>query len=123
MALLVLAEHDNKTLKGATLNAVAAAAAIGGELHVLVAGADARPAADAAAKVAGVAKVLLAEDKVYAHPLAEDLPRSAASSMCWWQERTRGPLPTPRPRLPAWRRCCSPRTRSMRTRSPKMWRT
>src|SRR5712671_395813 len=73
MALLVLAEHDNKTLKGATLNAVAAAAAIGGELHVLVAGADARPAADAAAKVAGVAKVLLAEDKVYAHPLAEDV--------------------------------------------------
>jgi electron transfer flavoprotein alpha subunit len=73
MALLVVAEHDNKTLKGATLNAVAAAVAIGGELHVLVAGSDARPAADAAAKVAGVAKVLLAEDKAYAHLLAEDV--------------------------------------------------
>jgi len=73
MALLILAEHDNKTLKSATLNAVAAAAAIGGELHVLVAGANARPAADAAAKVAGVAKVLLAEDKAYEHPLAEDV--------------------------------------------------
>ncbi|HEX9491324.1 MAG TPA: electron transfer flavoprotein subunit alpha/FixB family protein, partial [Stellaceae bacterium] len=73
MALLVLAEHDNKTLKSATLNAVAAAAAIGGELHVLVAGANARPAADAAAKVACVAKVLLAEDRAYEHPLAEDV--------------------------------------------------
>ena len=73
MALLVVAEHDNQTLKGATLNAVAAAAAIGGELHVLVAGAGAKPAADAAAKVAGVAKVLLADDKAYEHPLAEDV--------------------------------------------------
>jgi electron transfer flavoprotein alpha subunit len=73
MALLVVAEHDNKTLKGATLNAVAAATAIGGELHVLVAGAGAQPAADAMAKVAGVAKVLLADDKAYEHPLAEDV--------------------------------------------------
>ncbi|HET7594049.1 MAG TPA: FAD-binding protein [Stellaceae bacterium] len=73
MAVLVVAEHDNKTLKGATLNAVAAATAIGGELHVLVAGAGAQPAADAAAKVAGVAKVLLADDKAYEHPLAEDV--------------------------------------------------
>jgi electron transfer flavoprotein alpha subunit len=73
MALLVVAEHDNKTLKAATLNAVAAAAAIGGEIHVLVAGQDARPAADAAAKAAGVAKVLLAEDAAYEHLLAEDV--------------------------------------------------
>src|SRR6185437_2760316 len=73
MALLVVAEHDNQTLKGATLNAVAAATAIGGELHVLVAGSGAKPAADAAAKVAGVAKVLLADDKAYEHPLAEDV--------------------------------------------------
>ncbi|HWG78879.1 MAG TPA: FAD-binding protein [Stellaceae bacterium] len=73
MALLVVAEHDNQTLKGATLNAVAAATAVGGELHVLVAGAGAKPAADAAAKVAGVAKVLLADDKAYEHPLAEDV--------------------------------------------------
>ena len=73
MALLVVAEHDNKSLKGATLNAVAAGTAIGGELHVLVAGSGAKPAADAAAKVAGVAKVLLADDKAYEHPLAEDV--------------------------------------------------
>jgi electron transfer flavoprotein alpha subunit len=73
MALLVVAEHDNKSLKPATLNTVAAATAIGGEIHVLVAGSNARPAADAAAKVAGVAKVLLAEDAAYEHALAEDV--------------------------------------------------
>src|SRR5512142_201152 len=73
MAVLVLAEHDNASLKPATLNAVAAAQALGGDLHVLVAGANCRPAAEAAAKVKGVAKVLLADDPVLAHPLAEDL--------------------------------------------------
>jgi len=73
MALLVVAEHDNKTLRGSTLNAVAAAAAIGGDIQVLVAGHEARPAADTAAKVKGVAKVLLAEDAAYEHLLAEDL--------------------------------------------------
>ena len=73
MTLLVVAEHDNKSLKSSTLNAVAAAQAIGGELHVLVAGANARPAAEAAAKVAGVAKVLLADDAAYAHALPEAL--------------------------------------------------
>jgi electron transfer flavoprotein alpha subunit len=73
MALLVIAEHDNKTLKAATLNAVSAAAAIGGEIHLLVAGKDAKPAAEAAAKVAGVGKVLLTEDGAYEHPLAEDV--------------------------------------------------
>src|SRR5205085_3569888 len=71
--VLVLAEHDNASLKPATLNAVAAAQALGGELHVLVAGANCRPAAEAAAKIKGVAKVLLADDPVLAHPLAEDL--------------------------------------------------
>jgi len=73
MALLILAEHDNQTLKPATLNAVAAAHGIGGELHLLVAGASCRPVADAAAKVQGVAKVLLADDPSLAHPAAEDL--------------------------------------------------
>jgi electron transfer flavoprotein alpha subunit len=73
MALLVVAEHDNKTLKSSTLNAVAAATAIGGEIHVLIAGSNARPAAEAAAKAAGVAKVLLAEDPAYEHLVAEDL--------------------------------------------------
>jgi len=73
MSLLVLAEHDGAGLKPATLNAVAAAEAIGGEIHVLVAGSNCRSAAEAAAKVKGVAKVLLADDASLAHPVAEDL--------------------------------------------------
>ena len=58
MTILVIAEHDNASLKAATLNTVAAAAKIGGDVHVLVAGHNAQGAADAAARVAGVAKVL-----------------------------------------------------------------
>src|SRR5690606_20610620 len=73
MTVLVLAEHDNKTLKGATLNAVSAAQAIGGEIHILVAGDGARPAAEAAARIPGVAKVRLAEDPALAHGLAENV--------------------------------------------------
>jgi len=73
MALLVIAEHSNSELKPATLNTVAAAAAIGGDIHVLVAGSGAKPAADAAAQIAGVTKVLLAEAPIYEHRLAEDL--------------------------------------------------
>jgi electron transfer flavoprotein alpha subunit len=73
MALLVVAEHDNKSLKASTLSALAAAQAIGGDIHVLIAGQNARPAAEAAAKIAGVAKVRLAEDGAFAHLLAEDL--------------------------------------------------
>ncbi len=73
MPLLVVVEHDSKQLKAATLNTVAAAAAIGGELHALVAGQGARPAAEASSWVAGIAKVLLADDAAYAHPLAEDV--------------------------------------------------
>ena len=73
MTSLVLAEHDGAGLKPATLNAVAAAQAIGGEIHLLVAGASCRGAAEAGAKVKGVAKVLLADDASLAHPLAEDL--------------------------------------------------
>ena len=61
MTTLVIAEHDNAQLKGATLNAVAAAAKIGGDVHVLVAGANARAVADQAAAAAGVVKVLLAD--------------------------------------------------------------
>ncbi|MGY0834849.1 electron transfer flavoprotein subunit alpha/FixB family protein, partial [Azospirillum argentinense] len=67
------AEHDNAALKAATLNAVSAAAKIGGEIHVLVAGQGAQAVAEAAAKVAGVAKVLLANDAAYAHPLPENV--------------------------------------------------
>jgi len=73
MPILVIAEHDNAALKGATLNTVSAAAAIGGEVHLLVAGHDCRAVAAAGANVAGIAKVLLADDAAYAHPVAEDL--------------------------------------------------
>ena len=73
MAALVVAEHDNAALKPATLNTVAAASALGGEVHVLVAGQGAKAAAEAAAKVAGVAKVLLADDARYANMLAENM--------------------------------------------------
>ena len=71
MTALVLAEHDNATLKDATAKTVAAAAKLGGGVHVLVVGANARGAADAAAKLSGVEKVLLAEGDAYAHQLAE----------------------------------------------------
>jgi len=73
MTLLVVAEHDNTSLKSSTLHTVGAAQAIGGELHLLVAGANARPGAEAAAKIPGVAKVLLAEGAALEHPLAEDI--------------------------------------------------
>ncbi len=61
MAILVVAEHDNKSIKKATLSTVAAAQKIGGDIHVLVAGHNAGDAAAAAAKIAGVAKVLHAD--------------------------------------------------------------
>ncbi|MBC7751565.1 MAG: electron transfer flavoprotein subunit alpha/FixB family protein, partial [Candidatus Saccharibacteria bacterium] len=73
MAILVYAEHDNVSLKSATLNVVAAAQAIGGDVHVLVAGQGAQAAADAAAQIAGVSKVLLADNAAYAHQLAENV--------------------------------------------------
>ena len=73
MGVLVLAEHDNKSLKSATLHAVTAAAKIDPNVTVLVAGQGARPAAEAAAKVKGVAKVVLAEGAQFEHALAEPL--------------------------------------------------
>ena len=74
MAALVIAEHDNAGLKPATLNAVAAAAEIAGaDVDLLVAGKDCRPAAEAAAAVAGARKVLLADDAAYDHALAENV--------------------------------------------------
>jgi electron transfer flavoprotein alpha subunit len=71
MPTLLLAEHDNKTLKESTAKALTAARALGGEVHILVAGQGARPVAEAASKLDGVAKVLLAENPVYEHLLAE----------------------------------------------------
>jgi electron transfer flavoprotein alpha subunit len=73
MATLVVAEHDNATLKGATLNAVTAAVKCGGPVHVLVAGSGCGAVAQAAAKIAGVEKVRVADAPQYAHPLAENL--------------------------------------------------
>jgi electron transfer flavoprotein alpha subunit len=73
MAVLVIAEHDNALLKSATLHAVTAAAQLSGDVHVLVAGGGCRPAADAAARVAGVAKVLLADGASVKDELAENL--------------------------------------------------
>jgi len=73
MTSLVIAEHDNGSLKSATLNTVTAAIACGGDVHVLVAGHNAQAAAQAAAQVAGVAKVLHAEAPAFEHALAEPL--------------------------------------------------
>ena len=73
MTVLVIAEHDNASLKGATLNTVTAAAQIGGDIHVLVAGHHAAAAAAAAAQIAGVAKVLHADGESLAHGLAENV--------------------------------------------------
>ena len=73
MSILVIAEHDNKTLNGATLNVVAAAQKIGGDITVLVAGSGAQAVAEQAAQVAGVSKVLLADNAAYAHQLAENV--------------------------------------------------
>ncbi len=73
MSTLVLAEHDNADLKPATLNAVAAAQALGAEVDILVAGEACGAVADAAAKVAGVGKVLCADHAAYGHQLAENI--------------------------------------------------
>ena len=75
MSCLVIAEHDNTSIKGATLNTVAAAAQIGGEIHVLVAGSGSAAAAEAASKIAGVTKVLHAD----AAPLADFLAENVAA--------------------------------------------
>jgi electron transfer flavoprotein alpha subunit len=73
MATLLVAEHDNKTLKDATPKAVTAAKGLGPDLHVLVAGNNCRAVAEAAARLDGVSKVLLAEGAAYEHALAEPM--------------------------------------------------
>ncbi len=73
MTSLVIAEHDNASIKGATLNTVTAAAACGGDVHVLVAGHNAAAAAQAAAQIAGVSKVIHADSEALAHGLAENV--------------------------------------------------
>ncbi len=73
MTALVIAEHDHASIKGATLNTVTAAVACGGDVHVLVAGHNAGGAAEAASKIAGVAKVIHADSEAFAHGLAENM--------------------------------------------------
>ncbi len=73
MSILVIAEHDNASLKGATLNTIAAAKVIGGDITVLVAGLNCQAAADAAAKAEGVSKVVVADNAAYEHQLAENV--------------------------------------------------
>ncbi|MGV1951687.1 electron transfer flavoprotein subunit alpha/FixB family protein [Agrobacterium vitis] len=73
MAILLLADHDNATISEQTAKTLTAAAKIGGDIHVLVAGAGAKPAADAAAKLSGVSKVLLADSAELGNQLAEPL--------------------------------------------------
>ncbi|WP_028219752.1 electron transfer flavoprotein subunit alpha/FixB family protein [Paraburkholderia oxyphila] len=79
MTNLVIAEHDNATVKSATLNTVAAAQKIGGDVHVLIAGHNAQAAADAAAKIAGVSKVLLADAPQLEVGLAENVEATVLS--------------------------------------------
>ena len=73
MAILIIAEHDNAAIKPALLNTVAAAQKIGGDIHILVAGHQCTPAAQAAAAIAGVKKILVVDAPQYAHALAENL--------------------------------------------------
>lgn len=73
MSTLVIAEHDNNSLKVSTLNTVAAAQAIGGDIDILVAGADCGEVATAAAAIAGIGKVLVADNAAYGHQLAENV--------------------------------------------------
>ena len=73
MSILIIAEHDNNELKGATLNTVAAGVAIGGDIDILVAGTDCGSVAEAASQVPGVRKVLVADKETYKNSLAENI--------------------------------------------------
>jgi electron transfer flavoprotein alpha subunit len=79
MSVLVIAEHDNASVRGATFNTVTAALACGGEVHVLIAGANAGAAAQAAAQIAGVTKVIHADADYFAHGLAENIAAQVLS--------------------------------------------
>ena len=73
MSVLVIAEHADGAVKPATLTTVGAATRLGGDLHILVVGSDVQAAAQAAAKIAGVSKVLVADAPHYAHGIAENV--------------------------------------------------
>lgn len=73
MTVLVIAEHDNNNLRASTLSTITAAAKLGGDIHVLVAGKGCKAVGDAASSVNGVAKVIVADDAAYEHMLAENI--------------------------------------------------
>jgi len=75
MTILVIAEHDNRTLKPVTLNTVTAAAEIGDDIHLLVAGSNCKAVAVSASEIAGVSKVLLADELAYEYQLAENMAK------------------------------------------------
>ncbi|EAR63103.1 electron transfer flavoprotein subunit alpha/FixB family protein [Neptuniibacter caesariensis] len=75
MTILVIAEHDNNELKPVTLNTLSAATAIGGDIHLLVAGSNCQAVAETAAQIPAVAKVLLADNAAYEHQLAENMSK------------------------------------------------
>jgi electron transfer flavoprotein alpha subunit len=83
MAILLVAEHDNSSLSDQTAKALSAAAKIGGDVDILVAGKGAKPVADAAAKLSGVRKVLLAESDALAERLAEPLADTIVKLAAW----------------------------------------
>jgi electron transfer flavoprotein alpha subunit len=80
MSTLVIAEHDNSSINAATLNSVTAAQAIGGDIDILVVGTDCQAAAEQAAQVAGIAKVMVADNSAYAHSLAENVAPMVAEA-------------------------------------------
>ncbi len=80
MSILVVAEHDNESIKASTLVAVAAATKIGDDIHVLVAGSGCSGAGEAASRISGVTRVLVADHEAYAHQLAENLAELVAEA-------------------------------------------
>ena len=100
MSILVVADHDNESIKAPTLVTVAAAQAIGGDVEVLVAGSGCGAAGEAAAKIAGVSKVLVANNEAYGHSLAENLAALVADdsrtidqgAIAAWPDPTTVPL-------------------------------
>jgi electron transfer flavoprotein alpha subunit len=105
MAALVIAEHDNASIKGATLNTVTAAAQCGGEVHVLVAGANAAAAAQAATQIAGVSKVLHADAPGLDHGLAESVAAQVVAVAKATATCCSPPPPAARTWPRAWPRC------------------
>ena len=83
MSILILAEHDNKPLKPATLNTVTAATQIGADVHLLAVGFECQTVVEQASQVAGVSKVLVADNAVYEHQLAENVSKLVVDSSRW----------------------------------------